>query len=76
MNNISFDINNGRLLVLKQEHHDGRVTVERLEPHYGKESYSISNGDFVMLLNLYKHIKDNDIQNDFINPNGRHNETI
>jgi hypothetical protein len=27
-----------------------------------------------MLLNLYRYIKDNDIQNDFINPNGANKE--
>lgn len=74
MGNISFDTNNGRLLVIKQEEHDGKVTVEHLEKHYGKESYTISNGDFVMLINLYRYIKDNDIQNDFINPNGKNKE--
>ena len=32
---------------------------------------TIPAGDMVMLVNLYKHIKENDIQNDFINPHGK-----
>ena len=34
----------------------------------------ISAGDFVMLINWYKYIKDNDIKNDFINPHGKNKE--
>jgi hypothetical protein len=34
----------------------------------------IPNGDMVMLINLYRYIKDNDIQNEFINPNGKNHE--
>lgn len=38
-----------------------------------KEAF-ISNGDMVMLLNYYSYVKRNDIQNDFINPNGKNHE--
>lgn len=34
----------------------------------------ISNGNMVMLFNLYQYIKRNDIQNDFINPYGKNKE--
>lgn len=38
-------------------------------------NYIVSAGDFVMLLNYYKYIKDNDIQNDFINYHGKKKES-
>ena len=71
---ISFNVSNEGLLVIEQEQHDGTVSVTRHEKHYGKETYHIPNVDFVMLLNLYKFVKDNDIRNDFINPNGKNND--
>lgn len=41
----------------------------------GKISFDVNNGisagDFVMLLNFYKYVKDNNIQNDFINCYGK-----
>lgn len=72
---ISFDVNNRQLITLSQEEHDGSVEVKVLSLINLKgdenDKYYISNGDFVMLLNYYKYIKDNDIQCDFINPNGK-----
>ena len=38
------------------------------------DDIEISNGDMVMLVNLYQYIKRNDIQNDFINPYGKNKE--
>lgn len=67
MRKISFDVNNGEKLNILQEKHDGNVRVNINDNH----SYYISAGDFVMLLNYYRHVKDNDIQNDFINFNGQ-----
>lgn len=67
---ISFDINNGGKLTLEQENHDGKIIVKR----DGKECYSISPADMVMLLNLYRYTKANNIQNDFINPHGKNRE--
>lgn len=52
-----------------QKDHDGTVIVSSA----GREDY-ISNGDMVMLMNLYRYIKDNDIQNDFINPYRKNKE--
>lgn len=67
MGKISFEVNNGGKLKISQEKHDGKVSVNVDENH----GYYISSGDFVMLLNYYKYVKDNDIQNDFINFHGK-----
>lgn len=67
MRKISFEVNNGEKLNVSQEKHDGKVYVNI----DGNNGYYISAGDFVMLLNYYKYVKDNDIQNDFINFHGK-----
>lgn len=74
-NTLSFKVNNDGILNLVQNELDGTVHVNR----YDKESgyinrCHISNGDMVMIVNLYMYIKENDIQNDFINPNGKNKE--
>ena len=75
---LSYDVNNAQTLTLSQERHDGPVTVEITNPkgvvEYAGDRYTIQPGDMVMLLNLYRHIKDCDIRNDFINPYGRTEE--
>ena len=63
---LEFNTNNGRTLYLHQYAPDGNVIVTGAD-----NAYVIPNGDFVMLLNLYRYVKDGDIQNDFINPNGK-----
>ena len=71
---ILFHTNNHGFLNIEQMTTDAPVkmrtgtngTVEHIE--------EISAGDFVMLINLYRHIKSNDIQNDFINPYGKNKE--
>lgn len=68
---LSFNTNNNRKLTIAQSVHDGNVTVTR-----GNVMETITAGDFVMLLNLYSYIKDNDIQNDFINPHGKNTESL
>ena len=69
MQKLTYDVNNGGTLELIQRGHDGTVLTT------GTDSVSktefIPNGDMVMLINFYRYIKDNDIQNDFINPNGK-----
>lgn len=78
--NISFDINNGQQLILEQEKHDHSVLVYHVKtdlPGLDKrtsEIKEISPGQFIMLLNLYWYIIDNDIQNDFINVCGKNKE--
>ena len=70
---ITFDVNNQRQLQFIQEKHDGNVIVNGID-HNGNvdRTRTISNGQFVMLYNLYVYILDNDIKNDFINPYGKH----
>jgi len=75
MNTISFNINNGRTLELVQRRHDGDILIicKDLKGYHesipDNEAF-ISNGDMVMLINYYRYIKSNNIQCDFINPNG------
>lgn len=71
-NTLSFKTNNNGIMNMIQHEIDGKVTVKRLEKDKGyKTITTIPAGDMVMLVNLYKHIKENDIQNDFINPHGK-----
>lgn len=72
---INFKVNNGDTLVLTQENNDSKVNVARKDSKGSIDyQYDISAGDFIMLLNLYHYIKDNDIKNDFINPYGKNEE--
>ena len=74
MNKIIFEVNNQSLLSFEQAAIDKKVSVYNTS-NSGKEFLrDISCGDFVMLFNLYDYIKRNDIQNDFINPNGKNKE--
>ena len=76
-NTLSFKTNNNGLLNMIQNIIDGKVIVKRLEKDKGyKTITSIPAGDMVMLINMYKYIKENDIQNDFINPNGKNKDTF
>ena len=67
---LTYDINNGQKMELIQRGHDGTVMIS--DGHsYSETACYIPAGDMVMLINLYRYIKDNDIQNDFINYNGK-----
>lgn len=68
---LTYDVNNGGTLELIQRGHDGTVLIA--DDSMSKTEF-IPAGDMVMLINLYRYIKDNDIQNDFINPNGESHE--
>jgi hypothetical protein len=67
MKMIKIQVNNGESLEIRQ--YEGNINVETKE-----SNYQISEGDFVMLLNYYQYIKSNNIQCDFINPNGTRTE--
>ena len=67
---LTYDANNGGTLELIQRGHDGTVLIAGTDSHLSKTEF-IPNGDMVMLINFYRYIKDNDIQNDFINPCGK-----
>lgn len=70
-------INNKRMMRISQERVDGEIavtTADKYPPSSPSDTLLIPPGDFVMLVNLYKHIKSNDIRNDFINPYGKNKE--
>lgn len=78
MNELKFLINNDSTMQLLQEKPDGDVilhTFHNLDDFSETENdIKIPAGDMVMLMNLYRYVKENDIQNDFINPNGKNKE--
>lgn len=67
---MKFNVNNKRIMEVTQAKNDGEVKISI----NGDELATISTGDFVMLINLYQYIKNNDIQNDFINPYGKNRD--
>ena len=71
---IALDVNNGQTIYLSQVCKDGDTILDRWDGDKMKYERSIPAGDMVMLLNLYRYIKDNDIRNDFINPEGANKE--
>lgn len=75
LNTLSFKTNNNGILNMIQHEIDGKVIVKRLEKDRGyKTITAIPAGDMVMLVNMYKYVKENDILNAFINPNGKNIE--
>jgi len=73
---LTYSINNAGKLELVQRGHDGTVLImdSNRENQEERKSDYISAGNMVMLINYYRYIIDNDIQNDFINPNGANYE--
>ena len=71
---LKFNVNNKGILTVEQSSPDAAVTVATIRDGKAENNYTILNGDFVMLLNLYQYIKNNDIQNDFINPYGKNHD--
>lgn len=69
-----FHTNNHGFLNVEQTTTDAPVKVRTGTNHNVEHIEEISAGDFVMLINLYRYIKENDIQNDFINPYGKNKE--
>ena len=69
-----FHTNNHGFLNVEQTTTDADVKVRTGINNIVEHIEEISAGDFVMLINWYKYIKDNDIQNDFINPYGKNKE--
>ena len=74
-NRLTAQTNNGEILVFTQTEDDGIINMS----HWDAEG-NITNGidipssDMVMLYNLYRYVKENDIRNDFINPTGKNKE--
>lgn len=74
-NTLSFKTNNNGILNMIQQELDGKIIVKRLEKDRGyKTITTIPAGDMVMLVDMYKYVKENDILNAFINPNGKNIE--
>lgn len=73
MEKIGFKTNNGSQVNLSQEHYDSNIY---LTDENNNNIGSISAGDMIMLLNMYKYIKDNDVKNSFINPYGKNKEYL
>lgn len=73
-NKIELEINNGRTMRIKQSNEDkirDGVALEIIDYNGEIDRRDlIDAGDFVMLMNYYRYIKDNDIKDDFINRNG------
>ena len=67
---FTFSVNNQGTLSLYQSEHDGPVRIVSSNQQ-GQGSDTISAGDMVMLINWYRYVKQHDIQDDFINPNGK-----
>lgn len=78
MNTLKFLVNNNGTMCISQNEIDGDVTVHTFHNFNDfsdtKDDIHISNDEMVMLINLYQHIKRNDVQNDFINPYGKNKE--
>lgn len=68
---LTYEVNNDRQLELIQRGHDGTILI--FDDSMSKTEF-IPAGDMVMLVNFYRYIKDNDIQNDFINPTGKNKD--
>ena len=71
---LEIPVNNNQTLFLTQIDKDGTVNLWKYDGDKTSTDRVIPGGDVVMLLNLYRYIKDNDIQNDFINPYGKNKE--
>lgn len=74
MNSIEVEINNNGILRLSQTEADKMrcgISLESIDSNgrvYRRDL--IDEGDFVMLMNYYRYVKDYDIKDDFINANG------
>ena len=61
MGQISADVNNGGIMTLEQEKHDGDITLT--SPN---GEYRITSGELVMLMNYYRNCKSGCEQSDYI----------
>lgn len=67
---IEIKVNNGQVMEVVQVKNDSLINVTIKEKHSINRVDEISEGDFVMLINYYKYIKNNNIRCDFVNPYG------
>lgn len=71
---LKIPVNNNGTIFLTQIDKDGTCNLWKYDGEKTQSDRVIPGGDIVMLLNLYRYIKDNDIKNDFINPSGKNKE--
>ena len=71
---IEIEVNNGQTLFLTQVSKDGDTILNRWDGDKMEYERTIPAGEMVMLLNLYRYVKDNDIYDSFINPKGKNKE--
>lgn len=71
---IEIEVNNGQTLFLTQVSKDGDTILNRWDGDKMEYDRTIPAGDMVMILNLYRYVKDNDIYDSFINPKGNKKE--
>lgn len=71
---IEIEVNNGQTLFLTQVSKDGDTILNRWDGDKMEYERTIPAGDMVMILNLYRYVKDNDIYDSFINPKGKNKE--
>ena len=78
MNTLKFLTNNNGTMEATQNKIDREITIHVFHGFNDfsktKDDIKIPASDMVMLINLYRYIKENDIQNDFINPCGKNKE--
>lgn len=77
-NALKLSVNNGRFIKITQTESDkvrNGVGLKTIDQNGNVERNDlIDKKDFVMLINYYKFIKDNDIYDEFINQNGTNNK--
>lgn len=65
---MSFAVNGG-MCIVNQEKHDGPASVTYVNDG-AQVNYQIPAKDFIMLLNLYRYVKRENLRDEFINPAG------
>ena len=77
-NALKLSVNNGRFIKITQTESDkarNGVGLKTIDQNGNIERNDlVGEEDFVMLINYYKFIKDNDIYDEFINQNGTNNK--
>ncbi len=77
MNKLTFFVNNNGTMEISQDKPDDDII---LRTFHNAADYDtkvvIPPAHIVMLMNFYRYVKENDIYNEFINPNGQNDRPI
>ena len=73
---ISVDINNGRIMELTQNEHDGFITLSCGNGEHKDYSAKIDPGELVMLMNYYRNCKDGSEESDYIKSENGEQEKV